>query len=81
MRIEYAVGLGFEEGEEETARMYAELTSLGDYDVAKCELLAHLLLMAVRLEWRRIDQLHEAARDSERRRQRAAARKAAKAAT
>jgi alpha-D-ribose 1-methylphosphonate 5-triphosphate synthase subunit PhnG len=75
-RIEYAVGLRFPEGADTTA--YDFLVGLPDYEPEKHELWAHLLLVAVRMEWDRARVLRELRADQEKRERRRAERAAAK---
>jgi hypothetical protein len=80
VKISYQVGLVFEDSDSaETRAGFEELVNLPDYTVEKHELFAHLLMMAMRIEWRMADRTRELERDHQqrekRRRERAKARK------
>jgi hypothetical protein len=83
MKISYQVGLVFEDSDSaETRAGFEELVNLPDYTVEKHELFAHLLMMAMRIEWRLADRTRELEQDHQRREERRrerAERKAAEA--
>lgn len=67
MKIVYQAGLAFEG--EESLPEYEQLVSLSDYEPLKHELFAHLLMMAVRMEWREADRLRKLERQRQLREQ------------
>lgn len=66
--LEYAVGVRWPEGTDTTA--YDSVMGLPDHVPEKHEMFAHLLLLAVRLEWREAERLREFERDRELRQRR-----------
>lgn len=67
MKIVYQVALAFEG--DESLPEYGRLVNQPDYEPAKHELFAYLLMMAVRMEWREADRLQELERQRQLREQ------------